>query len=108
MTIIITTAFLTFIALVALSSIAYASGKRDGAKESQKAHELGYAQGEEKGYANGYTDGYKHGHVVGGNEGYTQGKEEGFADGKRYGASIRYNEEALKEMGVDFGKFEKL
>ena len=84
---------LAFIVLVALTSFAYASG---------------YNQGKEKGHAEGYLEGFKEGREIGHNEGYKQGKEEGFADGKRYGASVKYNEEALKEMGVEFGEFNKL
>lgn len=99
---------LAFIVLVALTSFAYASGKRDGCKDVQKSHDLVYNQGEEKGHAEGYLEGFKEGREIGHDEGYKQGKEEGFADGKRYGASVKYNEEALKEMGVEFGEFNKL
>ena len=74
----------------------------------QRSHELGYNQGKEKGHDEGYLEGFKEGREIGHNEGYKQGKEEGFADGKRYGASVKYNEEALKEMGVEFGEFNKL
>lgn len=88
---------LAFIALVALTSFAYASGKHYTDRTLQRSHELGYEQGEEKGHADGYLEGFKEGHEL--------GKEEGFADGKRYGASVKYNEEALKEMGVEFGEF---
>lgn len=99
---------LAFIVLVALTSFAYASGKHYTDRTLQRSHELGYEQGEEKGHADGYFEGFKEGCEIGHNEGYKQGKEEGFADGKRYGASIKYNEEALKEMGVKFGKFNNL
>lgn len=88
---------LTVIILVALTSFAYASGKHYTDRTLQRSHELGYEQGEEKGHADGYFEGFKEGHEL--------GKEEGFADGKRYGASVKYNEEALKEMGVEFGEF---
>lgn len=99
---------LTVIILVALTSFAYASGKHYTDRTLQRSHELGYEQGEEKGHADGYFEGFKEGCEIGHNEGYKQGKEEGFADGKRYGASVKYNEEALKEMGVEFGEFNKL
>lgn len=99
---------LAFIVLVALTILSYNSGKIDKCKEVQEAHNLGYSEGAEKGYINGYAKGFKEGLIEGQNEGYTQGKEEGFADGKRYGASVKYNEEALKEMGVKFGKFNNL
>lgn len=99
---------LTFIALVALTSFAYASGKHYTDRTLQRIHELGYEQGEEKGHADGYFEGFKEGCEIGHDEGYKQGKEEGFADGKRYGASVKYNEEALKDMGVEFGEFNKL
>lgn len=94
--------------LIALTILSYNSGKKDKCKEVQEAHNLGYSEGAEKGYINGYTKGFKEGLIEGQNEGYTQGKEEGFADGKRYGASVKYNEEALKKMGVKFGKFNNL
>lgn len=99
---------LAFIVLVALTSFAYASGRHYTDRTLQRSHELGYNQGKEKGHDEGYLEGFKEGREIGHNEGYKQGKEEGFADGKRYGASVKYNEEALKEMGVEFGGFNKL
>lgn len=100
---------LSLIALVALTSIlAYTLGKHYTDRTLQRSHELGYEQGIDKGNSDGYLEGFKEGYEIGHDEGYKQGKEEGFADGKRYGASVKYNEEALKEMGVKFGKFNNL
>ncbi len=99
---------LAVIALVALTSFAYASGKHYTNRTLQRSHELGYEQGIDKGNADGYLEGFNEGYEKGHDDGYKQGKEEGFADGKRYGTSVKYNEEALKEMGVNFGKFNNL
>ena len=98
----ITDCIITLLLLPSLMRIAFLFGVRKGRDHLVRDRAKAFDQGSTAGHARGELEGYKKGFAEGEKIGLKKGRDEGFADGYRYGASQRYNEEALRAMGLHF------
>lgn len=104
----ITVCIITLLLLPALMRIAFLFGVRKGREHLVRDRAKAFDQGHTAGHARGELEGYKKGFAEGEKIGLKKGRDEGFADGHRYGASQRYNEEALRAMGLHFTNDERI
>lgn len=91
-----------------LMRIAFLLGERKGKPRLVHDRAIAFDQGKTAGYNRGELAGYTKGFAEGEKAGFKKGRDEGFADGHRYGASQRYNEEALRAMGLQFTNDENI
>lgn len=87
-----------FIVNVVIGILSYYWGYNENKGTIQAEKNASYDKGRDDGFAEGYKCGLAQGREIGQKE----GRAEGFADGKLYGAQQKYNEEALRLMGLHF------
>lgn len=99
----ITISVIVFLIIPVLCRLSYEMGRRNARISMAYKRTVAFDRGQESGFARGQVEGYKKGFADGEAKGNKDGEAKGFADGKRYGAAQKYNEEALRAMGLEFG-----